>query len=233
MSQLDRLRRLLGRTPSAPPVSADNPASGTLPEHRRGNDASQLKLLLGDVRDIFKEAVELPSADLVSRLVAIEGRPWGKMGRPRKALSQAKLARMLKPLGIGPHKIGPEDKRLNGYKREWFKDAFAHYLPPEEASKPDSRTEHDEMGTSERSQSGQPEPPVTASTNGGEQALSSRRVQELAEWYADQAYWKYSKSALAAGALDAELRAILRKEVSPEFVELNFERVMKVARWAR
>src|SRR5262249_54551432 len=58
--------------------------------------------------------------------------------------------------------------------------------------------------------------------------LSSRRVQELAEWYADQAYWKYSKSALAAGALDAELRAILRKEVLPEHVEIEFERVMKV-----
>src|SRR5262249_29186390 len=53
-------------------------------------------------------------------------------------------------------------------------------------------------------------------------SLSSRQVQELAEWYADQAYWKYSKSALIAGALDAELRAILRKEMPPERVELEF-----------
>src|SRR5262249_32620396 len=81
MSQLDRLRRLLGRTPSAPPVSADNPASGTLPEHRRGNDASQLKLLLGDVRDIFKEAVELPSAHLVTPPVAIPGPPSPNIAR--------------------------------------------------------------------------------------------------------------------------------------------------------
>jgi hypothetical protein len=83
------------------------------------------------------------------------------------------------------------------------------------------------MGTSERFQSGQPEPPVTASTNGGEQSLSSRRVQELAAWYVDQAYWHYSPNALAAGALDAELRAILRKEMPPEHVEIEFERVMK------
>jgi hypothetical protein len=226
MSQLDRLRQsLLGRTPGVRPATVDNLCSGTLLERRQGNDASQLELLLGDIRGIFKEAVELPSADLVSRLVAIEGRPWGKMGRPRKALSQAKLARMLKPLGIGPDKIGPEDKRLNGYKRERFKDAFARYLPPEEASKPDSRTERDEMGTSERFQSGQPEPPVTASTNGGEQSLSSRRVQELAAWYVDQAYWHYSPNAIAAGELDAALRVILRKEVLPEHVEIELVRV--------
>jgi len=48
-----------------------------------------------------------------------------------------------------------------------------------------------------------------------ERGLSSRRVQELAEWCSHQAYWHYSKNALDAGALDAELRAILRKEVSP------------------
>jgi hypothetical protein len=58
-----------------------------------------------------------------------------------------------------------------------------------------------------------------------ERGLSSRRVQELADWYSDQAYWQYSKNALDAGALDAELRAILRKEVSPWHVEIEFERV--------
>jgi hypothetical protein len=194
------------------------------------DDAARLELLLVDIRDAFAKEGEAPaiaSADLVKALVAIEGRPWAEMGKNGKPLTQNKLARMLKPLGIGPDKIGPEDKRLNGYKRERFKDAFARYLPPEEASKPDSRTERDEMGTSERFQSGQPEPPVTASTNGGEQSLSSRRVQELADWYSDQAYWHYSPNALAAGALDAELRAILRKEVAPEHVEIEFERVMK------
>jgi hypothetical protein len=45
-----------------------------------------------------------------------------------------------------------------------------------------------------------------------EQGLSSRRAHELAYWYSDQAYWSYSRSALDAGALNAELRAILRKE---------------------
>src|SRR5262249_37619694 len=65
---------------------------------------------------------------------------------------------MLKPLGIAPAKIGPEDKRVNGYRRESFVEAFARYLPPEGVSQPDIRTECDEMGTSEPFQSGQPEP---------------------------------------------------------------------------
>jgi hypothetical protein len=64
--------------------------------------------------------------------------------------------------------------------------------------------------------------------NGGERGLSSRRIQEHADWYSDQAYWHYSKNALDAGALDAALRAILRKEAFPEFVEIEFERVMEI-----
>jgi hypothetical protein len=72
-----------------------------------------------------------------------------------------------------------------------------------------------------------PSAPVTASTNGGEPGLSSRRIAELNEWYQDQAYRNYSKNDLAAGKLNAELRAILRKECFPEHVEIEFERVMK------
>jgi hypothetical protein len=70
--------------------------------------------------------------------------------------------------------------------------------------------------------------PVTASTNGGEPGLSSRRIQEHADWYSDQTYRRYNENILDTAALDAELRAILRKEVFPEFVEIEFERVMKV-----
>jgi len=63
-----------------------------------------------------------------------------------------------------------------------------------------------------------------------EQVLSSLRVRELAEWYSHQAYWHYSPNALAAGALDADLRAILRKEMSPWHVEIEFERVLTASR---
>jgi hypothetical protein len=69
--------------------------------------------------------------------------------------------------------------------------------------------------------------PVSAPDPTPERRLSSRRVQEHARWYSDEAYWHYSPNAIAAGALDAALRANLRKEVFPEHVEIEFERVMK------
>ena len=128
MSQLDRLRQsLLGRTPGVRPATVDNLCSGTLPERCQGNDASQLKLLLADIRDAFGEALEIASADLVKALVTIEGRPWGKNGKP---LTQKKLAQMLKPLGIAPDRIGPENARQRGYKLWAFEEVFA-CLPPE------------------------------------------------------------------------------------------------------
>ena len=206
MSQLDRLRQsLLGRTPGVRPATVDNLCSGTLPERCQGNDASQLKLLLADIRDAFGEALEIASADLVKALVTIEGRPWGKNGKP---LTQKKLAQMLKPLGIAPDRIGPENARQRGYKLWAFEEVFA-CLPPEGVS--DRKSVQNAANTG----------------NGGERGLSSRRIHELADWYSDRAYWHYSPNALAAGALDAELRAILRKEMPPEHVEIEFERVMK------
>ena len=174
-------------------------------ERCQGNDASQLKLLLADIRDAFGEALEIASADLVKALVTIEGRPWGKNGKP---LTQKKLAQMLKPLGIAPDRIGPENARQRGYKLWAFEEVFA-CLPPEGVS--DRKSVQNAANTG----------------NGGERGLSSRRIHELADWYSDRAYWHYSPNALAAGALDAALRANLRKEVFPEHVEIEFERVMK------
>jgi len=52
---------------------------------------------------------------------------------------------------------------------------------------------------------GKPPAPV-----GPVEGLSSCRAQELVEWRDEQAYRHYSPAALAAGALDAELRAIRR-----------------------
>jgi len=181
----------------------------TISAPAEGDDVSRLKLLLGDIRTISEGKVQMPSADLVKDLIALEGRPWAEMGRARKALNQNRLARMLKPLGIAPDHIDPKT-RVRGYKLSQFEEAFSRYLPSE--------------GVSNRSTVQN----AANTGNGGERGLSSRRIQEHADWYSDQAYWHYSKNALAAGVLDAELRAILRKEVALEHVEIEFERVMKV-----
>ena len=306
-----------------------------------GDDASWLELLLGDIRTIRKGKTEMPSADLVKALVALEGRPWAEMGKTGKPLTQNKLARMLKPLGIAPQNIRVGDKVAKGYAFRHFEDAFSRYLPDEGASEPLHRYNADKTGTSDIFQTatseadvadgkceksandgpcsgvavapggsgekthvrtakaksddlpytgpvvelpgqgpdgldvhGAPQAPqdqgppgASASvpfmmtqetkrrlricgysdaqiagmtpqaaldilgpwapqpTNGGEPGLSSRRIQALADWYADKAYYQYSAS--EAGNLDAEFRAILREEVSPELVEIELQRVKK------
>jgi putative DNA primase/helicase len=101
------------------------------------DDVSQIEALLADIRDVFAEKKpddvssqdEITSAALIARLVGMESHPWAEMGKNRKALTQNKLARTLKPLGIGPGMIGPEDKRGRGYRLGQFAEAFNRYLP--------------------------------------------------------------------------------------------------------
>jgi putative DNA primase/helicase len=116
------------------------------------DEVSRLELLLGDTRDVFdglgKE--EISSAHLIEKLVVIVPRPWTEMGKNRdKPLTQNKLARMFKPLGITPSNIGPENARLRGYVRAHFEEAFERFLSPKGDSKPPSRPECDEMGISD------------------------------------------------------------------------------------
>ena len=116
---------------------------------RTGEETSQLERLLADIKAVAFARDgddEVPSADLVQHLVELEGRPWAEMGKNDKPLTQNRLARMLKPLGIGPDRIGPEDARVRGYKREQFDEAFERYLG---VSKPSSRPERDEIRTSD------------------------------------------------------------------------------------
>jgi Protein of unknown function (DUF3631) len=95
-----------------------------------GPDDAQLELLLGDIRDTLGKQIEVPSADMVNALVALEGHPWAELGRSGKPLTQNRLARMLKPLRIAPTMIGPETDRKRGYKIADFSDAFDRYLGP-------------------------------------------------------------------------------------------------------
>jgi putative DNA primase/helicase len=103
------------------------------------DEVGQTEALLADIREAFNEtmmgetkaATEISSADLVRRLVEMEGRPWAEVGKSRKPLTQNQLARLLKKVGIGPIDVGQKTNRLKGYKRERFANAFERYLPPE------------------------------------------------------------------------------------------------------
>jgi hypothetical protein len=91
-------------------------AAALAAQARTGEETSQLEQLLADIKAVAfvgDDEKEIRSADLVERLVALEGRPWAEMGRNDKPLTQNRLARMLKPLGIGPDRTG-------GCPRPWL-----------------------------------------------------------------------------------------------------------------
>jgi hypothetical protein len=162
------------------------------------DDLSRFELLLADIRNVFADKVDAASADLVKALVAIEGRPWAKMGKRGNPMTQKMLAWMLKSLGIGPHHIGTKTG-VRGYQLWQFKEAFERYLPPEGGS------EVQNAASNAPSMCYAARPEKRWQINGSERGLSGRRIQEHADWYSDQAYWHYSKDALDAGVLDAEL----------------------------
>jgi Protein of unknown function (DUF3631) len=235
-------------------------AGGKWPERARatvraaqataGDEESRLEQLLEDIRRAFAkngtkvrdmfgaEKIELSSADLVKVLVATEGRPWAEMGKSGKPITQNKIARMLKPLGIAPSMIGPETKRLSGYKLNQFEEAFERYLPLEAVSnltssqqaaksstydnlEPHSQEDGCEVGKCEKSNNdgllcgcevakGEP---------GG---LSANRHHELVEWRD-----KWIADGLKPEDVDDALRTVIREEVAdPAQVEPEVARVL-------
>jgi len=171
--EADNWRPLLAIADEAGGEWHERARAAVLALHATGgsDDASRLELLLGDIRVIFAEqgavpaaelfatsaGLEIPSADLVKALVALESRPWAEMGKSREPMTQNRLARMLKPISVAPKNVGPEDARVRGYLLVDFKEAFERYLAPEEASQPPIRPERDEIRTSEISQPHSPE----------------------------------------------------------------------------
>lgn len=152
-------------------------ASGKWPERARqaasqgltmeADEGSRLELLLADIRDIFAasdHADQIASADLITRLVEIDGRPWAEYGRSGKPITQAKLARLLAPLGIAPTRARLDaGSNLRAYGRWQFADAFDRFLSPQGGSKAEQWNEPDEMGTSDLFQSGTAENDVPLS----------------------------------------------------------------------
>lgn len=99
-------------------------------ERNDDDDAASLgEKLLADVRAVFDQP-ELTSQELVDRLKAQEGRPWADLGRSVDGLTTNRLARMLKPFGVVPTKVGPDAARLRGYRLTAFAEAFERHLGP-------------------------------------------------------------------------------------------------------
>jgi hypothetical protein len=90
--------------------------------------------LLADVRTIYdvRDVDILTSEDLTAALVAMTDRPWADWSRGRP-LTQARLARLLKPFGIVPVPYRHAGRQARGYRRAQWLDTWARYLsdPPD------------------------------------------------------------------------------------------------------
>jgi len=95
-------------------------------------DDSRRTMILSDIRAIFAEkgVAQLPSAEIVEALKALEGRPWAEWGKSGKPITQHGLAALLRPFGIGPDKLLIADRKPNGYRLSLMEDAFTRYLDP-------------------------------------------------------------------------------------------------------
>jgi putative DNA primase/helicase len=125
-------------------------AGGEWPERARraalvltANDDVETRttLLLRDIREVFEKAAPageklaevLFSGELVAGLLSYEDHGWVEMGRDRKPLTQARLARMLQPFAIVPevrwrNRGSPHAIAARGYAAEQFEDAWSRYL---------------------------------------------------------------------------------------------------------
>jgi Protein of unknown function (DUF3631) len=96
--------------------------------------------LLSDIRDVFDDPERddpyddlhgqaITSGGLATALADIEGSPWAEWGRDDKPISANRVARMLKPFGISPDQHKVAGKKIRGYLRDDFADAWRRHLP--------------------------------------------------------------------------------------------------------
>ena len=209
------------------------------------DEVSRTELLLSDIRTIFSvhKVDEISSADLIERLCAIVPRPWSEFGRTGKAITQNRLARLLRPLAIAPELIGSD--RLSGYKLARFEEAFARYLGPEGVSNLSTSPNPITTGVSDLFATSHPENPREVgksqkSNNDAvlrgrevgkgvpeEKGLSAREIDAQAELYADDFYRRRDEPDIEA-ELNRELRQRLRSDLGilAEHVETEFRRVI-------
>ena len=73
---------------------------------------------------------------MVAYLVSLDDRSWPEF-RAGKPISKAQLARTVKKFGVSSNNVRLDDGRTpKGYHRKQFDDAFARYLPSQNATTP-------------------------------------------------------------------------------------------------
>ena len=213
------------------------------------DEVSRTELLLSDIRAIFSvlKLDEITSADLIERLCEIVPRPWNEMGRPPKPMTQNKLARLLKPLAIGPELVTRE--RISGYRLARFDEAFERYLGPEGVSNLSASPNPTTTGVSDLFATSPPKNPGEVSKSqksnndglwrGGEvekggngyagpNRFTATALDDTCEWYLGVLRRRSGEPDLEA-VLDQALRERLfnKYDLSPADLETEVARVKK------
>lgn len=99
------------------------------------DDADTLsERLLADVKAIFTEVcpvTELPTAEIVERLILMDNRPWPEMGRSRKPLTPTRFTQMVGRFGVQRRRAyDPTSQKAGpwGFRLIDFDEAFGRYL---------------------------------------------------------------------------------------------------------
>jgi hypothetical protein len=91
--------------------------------------ASASLRLLAAIKTMIGGAEAIGSETIVNELGADPNGEWHEW-RNGKPITQAQLARALKPFGISPGQVRIGDRQVRGYTRAQFEDAWERYLDP-------------------------------------------------------------------------------------------------------
>jgi len=89
--------------------------------------------LLADIRDLFtrEQLDRLGSAYIEQELGNMEGGPWSEY-RGTWPITKSQIARLLAPFVIKPKQLWMNGRKIRGYERIDFEDAFSRYLSSSE-----------------------------------------------------------------------------------------------------
>jgi putative DNA primase/helicase len=225
------------------------------------DDATLLEQLLTDIRTVFagmEEGEEISSTALTNALIDMDTRPWAELGKSRKPLTAARLARMLHVPGVSVAPRPIQRGKLRGYVAGQFTDIFERYLAIPPLSKCQSvqnpiKTEADDTFQSVISTPRDDTlksvispmkigvaDTLTLSQGGyGEEigstlpsALAPSRLEALVAWYHSQA--KALQGELSPAQigphLATQLRTSLAEELVPNAIDAAIRQVAKAVR---
>ena len=123
-------------------------------------------MLLADIKATFAgrkgEWADRMFSEMVTvALAAIEGSPWAEYGKARKPISKNQLAQLLKAFKIVPDTVTIGTKRLKGYYRHQFQEAWERYLAPAGVDDPYIRNQPTAAGTFTPFPNVTDDPPIT------------------------------------------------------------------------